>query len=142
MASDAMVSDPHAGHAILHDFCMVIPYGITMALAGIVALCFKVICWPVQNKHQSTVQSLRHDPGATESIRQGMCCSKMSTLMCVCSQQGFSTGATLLGAGVLAELLAVLSLKSWQQHKGSQLFTAATAGVCASLRWPCICRRS
>lgn len=83
MASDAIVTDPHAGHAILHDFCMIIPYGLIMALAGIFALCFK----------------------------------------------GFSTGATLLGAGVLAELLAVLSLRSWQQHKGSQLFTAATAGI-------------
>lgn len=36
------LTDPHAGHAILHDFCMVIPYGLIMAAAGIIAMCFKV----------------------------------------------------------------------------------------------------
>lgn len=36
------LTDPHAGHAILHDFCMVIPYGLILTVAGIVALLFKV----------------------------------------------------------------------------------------------------
>ena len=36
-------TDPHAGHAILHDFCMVIPYGLILGVAGVIALLFKVL---------------------------------------------------------------------------------------------------
>lgn len=35
--------DSHQGHAFLHDFCMAIPYGIAVALAGAVALCLKQV---------------------------------------------------------------------------------------------------
>lgn len=35
--------DSHQGHAFLHDFCMAIPYGIAVALAGTVALCLKQV---------------------------------------------------------------------------------------------------
>lgn len=36
--ASASPSDSHAGHAILHDFCMTIPYGALVAAAGVVSV--------------------------------------------------------------------------------------------------------
>lgn len=33
--------EPPPRHAVLHDFCMVIPYGALMVLAGLLSLAFK-----------------------------------------------------------------------------------------------------
>lgn len=33
--------EPPQRHAVLHDFCMVIPYGVLMILAGLLSLAFK-----------------------------------------------------------------------------------------------------
>lgn len=37
---DAPIPDSHEGHAFLHDFCMAIPYGMGMAVVGLVSLFF------------------------------------------------------------------------------------------------------
>jgi hypothetical protein len=34
-------AEPHKRHAVLHDFCMVIPYGAIMVAAGLISLAFK-----------------------------------------------------------------------------------------------------
>lgn len=34
------IPDSHEGHAFLHDFCMAIPYGMGMAVVGLVSLFF------------------------------------------------------------------------------------------------------
>ncbi len=37
-AEAELLADPHSGHAFLHDFCMAIPYGLILVLAGLVSL--------------------------------------------------------------------------------------------------------
>lgn len=51
-------SDGHAGHAMLHDFCMTIPYGGIALVSGLVAFVFKATTAGMQLSGAGAVISL------------------------------------------------------------------------------------